>query len=230
MYGDMHKEVCNHDHTPLFKEFEHRMHVAVLISYINDSTIIVQLDTGDKNFVKLKSAYKIVFELTQSMGLVFKHKKSEGFHFSWKHTDSNPDINLDYAPYTGATPFHPGTTWWYLVFFFDHALTFREHVKQYTNKALTSMRAMLALGNSVHGLWYKHKQMLYHACVLPITMYGSRLWLYEKGAMKGPLDLLQKMQRCACLWITSAFKTSPVGAAETLVKSGLILFGPGPCP
>jgi hypothetical protein len=48
-------------------------------------------------------------------------------------------------------------------------------------------------------------------------MYGSRLWLYEGAAMKGPLDSLRKMQRRACLWITVAFKTSPMGAAETLV-------------
>jgi hypothetical protein len=34
--------------------------------------------------------------------------------------------------------------------------------------------------------------------------------------MKGPLDSLQIMQRCACLWIAGAFKTSPMGAAETL--------------
>jgi hypothetical protein len=34
--------------------------------------------------------------------------------------------------------------------------------------------------------------------------------------MKGPLDSLRKMQRRACLWITGAFKTSPMGAAETL--------------
>jgi hypothetical protein len=38
----------------------------------------------------------------------------------------------------------------------------------------------------------------------------------EGVAMKGPLDLLWKMQRHACLWITGAFKTSPMGAAETL--------------
>jgi hypothetical protein len=47
-------------------------------------------------------------------------------------------------------------------------------------------------------------------------MYGSRLWLYG-AAMKGPLDSLQKMQRHACLWITGTFKTSPMGAAETLM-------------
>jgi hypothetical protein len=58
--------------------------------------------------------------------------------------------------------------------------------------------------------------MLYHACVLPIATYGSRLWLYEGAAMKGPLDSLRKMQRRACLWITGAFKTSPMGATETL--------------
>jgi hypothetical protein len=74
---------------------------------------------------------------------------------------------------------------------------------------------MLTLGNSVHGLWPKHKQMLYCACVHPIATYGSRLWLYEGAAMKGPLDSLQKMQRCTCLWITGAFKTRPMGAAET---------------
>jgi hypothetical protein len=142
---------------PLLKEFERRVRVAVLISYVDDGTIIVQSDTWDKNLVKLKSAYKIVFELTQSMGLVLEHNKSEGFHFSRKHGDSNPDIDLGYAPYTGATPLHPGTTWRYLGFFFDRALTFREHVKRYTNKALTTVRAMLALGNSVRGLRPKHK-------------------------------------------------------------------------
>jgi hypothetical protein len=85
------------------------------------------------------------------------------------------------------------------------------------NKALTTVRAMLALGNPVCGLWPKHKQMLYHTCVLPIAMYGSQLWLCKGAAMKGPLDSLHKMQRCTCFWITGAFKTSPVGAAEILV-------------
>jgi hypothetical protein len=84
--------------------------------------------------------------------------------------------------FTLATPLHPGTTWRYLGFFFDCALTFQEHVKCYTNKALTTVRAMLALGNSVHGLQPKHKQMLYCACVLPILCMGA-----DYGSMKGQL-------------------------------------------
>jgi hypothetical protein len=96
---------------PLLKEFERRVHVVVLISYVKNGTIIVQSDAWDKNLVKLKLAYKIVFELTQSMGLVLEHSKPEGFHFSQKHGDSNPDIDLGYAPYTGTTPLqgHRGT-------------------------------------------------------------------------------------------------------------------------
>jgi hypothetical protein len=73
---------------PLLKEFEHRVCMVALISYVDNGTIIVQSDTWDKNLVKLKLAYKIVFELTQSMGLVLKHSKLEGFHFSQKHGDS----------------------------------------------------------------------------------------------------------------------------------------------
>jgi hypothetical protein len=34
--------------------------------------------------------------------------------------------------------------------------------------------------------------------------------------MTGLRDSLCKMQRHACLWITSAFETSPISAAETL--------------
>jgi hypothetical protein len=67
---------------PLLKGFECRVRVAVLISYVNNGTIIMQSYMWGKNLVKLKSAYIIVFELTQSMGLVLEHSKLEGFHFS----------------------------------------------------------------------------------------------------------------------------------------------------
>jgi 2',3'-cyclic-nucleotide 2'-phosphodiesterase (5'-nucleotidase family) len=98
--------------------------VAVLISYVDNGTIIVQSDMWGKNLVKLKSAYKIVFELNESMGLVLEHSKLEGFHFSQKHRDSNPDIDLGDAPYTRATPFHlapHGNTWVYSLIMLSHS-------------------------------------------------------------------------------------------------------------
>jgi hypothetical protein len=201
---------------PLMKEFERRVASALLISFVDDGTIMAQSPTLEANLPKLVQAYAVVHELTEAMGLILEHTKSKGFHFSRKHGDVNPDIDLGYTPYTGATPLRPGTTWRYLGFFFDRSLTFWEHVKRYTNKALTSVWAMLSLGNSVRGLRPKHKRLLYCSCVLPIATYGSRLWMYEGARMAGPLDSLRVMQRCACLWITGSFKTSPRGAAKTL--------------
>jgi hypothetical protein len=201
---------------PLLKEFEQRVALALLISFVDDGTIMAQSPTLEANLPKLVRAYAVVHKLTEAMGLILEHTKSEGFHFSRKHGDVNPDINLRYTPYTGATPLRPGTTWRYLGFFFDRSLTFREHVKRYTNKALTSVRAMLALGNSVCGLHPKHKRLLYRSCVLPIATYGSRLWMYKGARMAGPLDSLHVMQRHTCLWITGSLKTSPRGVAETL--------------
>ena len=49
------------------------------------------------NLTKLRSAYSIVFELTQSLGLVLEHDKSEVFHFFRVNGDTNPLVDLSYA-------------------------------------------------------------------------------------------------------------------------------------
>jgi hypothetical protein len=77
---------------------------ALLISFVDDGTIMAQSPTLEANLPKLVRAYAVVHELTEAMGLILKHTKPEGFHFSQKHGDVNPDIDLGYAPYTGATP------------------------------------------------------------------------------------------------------------------------------
>ena len=91
--------------------------------------IIVQSKTWEENLVKLKSAYVTVFQLMAAFGLVLEHKKSEAFHFSRKHEDLNPPVDLGYAPYTGNTPLIPSKVWRYLGIFFDQKLLFKEHLK-----------------------------------------------------------------------------------------------------
>ena len=51
------------------------------MSYVDDGMIIVQFKTWGTNLTKLRSAYGVVFELTQALGLVLEHNKSEVFHF-----------------------------------------------------------------------------------------------------------------------------------------------------
>jgi len=70
-----------------------------------------------------------VFQLTAALGLVLEHEESEAFHFSRKHEDLNPPVNLGYALYTGNTPLVPSKVWRYLGIFFDRKLLFKEHSK-----------------------------------------------------------------------------------------------------
>jgi hypothetical protein len=93
---------------------------------------------------------------------------------------------------------------------------FKEHVRFYTTKALTTVKAMRMLGNSTRGLSPHYKRILYRMCVLPIATYGHRLWFFEGTKVKGVLKSLTSMQRKAVCWITGMFCTSPTGGAESL--------------
>ena len=100
---------------------------AALMLYVDDSTIIVQSKMWGANLTKLRSAYSVVFELTQALGLVLEHDKSEVFHFSRKSGDANPPVDLGYAPFTRDSLLRPNTYWRYLGFFFNQSLTFQKH-------------------------------------------------------------------------------------------------------
>ncbi|KAJ2923683.1 hypothetical protein H1R20_g13407, partial [Candolleomyces eurysporus] len=187
-----------------------------LISYVDDGDIIVQSSEIDTNCVMLRHAYGIVFDLFTKSGLALEHNKTELFHFTRARTGFNRSLDLGYEPYTGDNPLKPKTYWRYLGFYFDRKLTFQEHVRYYSTKALTTVMAMRMLGNSTRGLSPRNKRILYRACVVPIATYGHRLWYFEGAKTKGALKTLTSMQRKAACWIIGAFRTSPTGGVESL--------------
>jgi hypothetical protein len=193
---------------------------STLISYVDDGTVLVQSKEVEVNCRALAGAYAILFLLFTNAGLVLEHDKTELFHFTRGRTGFDLPVDLGFAPYTGATPLKPKTYWRYLGFFFDRKLTFVEHLRFYTTKALTTVMAMRMLGNASRGLSPRNKRILYRACVLPIATYGHRLWFFDGAKVKGVLQQLTSMQRKAALWIVGAFRTSPTGGVEAL--AGLI--------
>ncbi|PPQ86731.1 hypothetical protein CVT25_012927, partial [Psilocybe cyanescens] len=168
------------------------------------------------NCEALKRAYGVIFELFKKFGLALEHDKSEVFHFDQSHSKDNPPVDLGYAPYTSVTPLKPKLYWRYLGFYFDRKLTFTEHVRYYSTKALSTIKAMKMLGSSTRGLRPAQKCVLYRTCVLPIVTYGFRLWCFAAARCKGALHHLSTMQQSAALWITGAFRTSLTSGVEAL--------------
>jgi hypothetical protein len=111
----------------------------------------------------------------------------------------------------------PTDAWRYLGFFFDAYLKFTAHVKTYTNKGFSTIRACNMLGNSIGGLGPKQRVLCYNACVSPVLTYGLPLWYARDGVgCQQNLRHMARVQNFALRWITGAFKGTPIGAMELL--------------
>jgi len=83
---------------PLLHLFECRAQALNLdtstLSYVENGLLVSQGRTYNKTLPELTSSYSIVSDLIASFGLVMEHDKSEIFHFSRAHNDSNPELDL----------------------------------------------------------------------------------------------------------------------------------------
>ena len=65
-----------------------------ILSFVDDSLLVSQRKMYNKTLPELTSSYRVVTDLLVSFGLVMEHDKSEIFHFSRAHNDSNPELDL----------------------------------------------------------------------------------------------------------------------------------------
>ncbi|VEN63036.1 unnamed protein product [Callosobruchus maculatus] len=105
----------------------------------------------------------------------------------------------------------------YLGVILDHKLTWRQHVDYKVSKARNSLWACRRVVGSSWGLSPKVVHWLYTTIVRPSLIYGSIVWwtCIKTEATRAKLN---KVQRLACLSITSAVRTTPLSAIETLLN------------
>jgi hypothetical protein len=187
-----------------------------IMSYVDDGTIMTQNARLEDNLPALAKAYGWIVRAFTALGLVLEHDKSEAFHFSRARGFCPLPIDLRFALFTGATPLRPKPVWRYLGFFFDWKLQFKEHVRYYSTKALTTVRSMRMLGNSARGLDPMQKRLLYWSCVMPVMTYGLCLWYFRGARIQGSIKALTQIQSAAARWITGAFRTTLIGGLLTL--------------
>ena len=188
------------------KHFENLKILVSILSFVDDGLIIAQNKSFDISNSQLFCSYNILFKLLIDFGLVIKHSKTEIFHFSRSQGLFNPPP-LDLSP-LGGPILRPKDSWKYLGFIFNRKLAFHKYINHYANKAISTVKYMKLLGNSLRGINPLQKCLLYRCCVLPIALYGFQLWFYNKALISYHMKILDKMQRRAAIWILGAFKTS----------------------
>ena len=141
-----------------------------ILSFIDDGLFIVQNKSFSISNSHLFCSYNILSNLLNSFGLIIKHSKTEIFHFNRSHGPFNPPP-LDLSP-IGDPILHSKDSWRYLGFIFDQKLSFHKHIDHYANKAISTVKCMKLLGNSVWDINLLQKRLLYRCCALPITLYG----------------------------------------------------------
>ena len=89
-------------------------------------------------------------KLLDKFGLIVEHSKTKVFHFNRLHSFFNPpSLNLSSI---GGSVLTLKSSWKYLGFIFDRKLSFHQHIDFYSNRAISMVKCMRILGNSLHGI------------------------------------------------------------------------------
>lgn len=105
----------------------------------------------------------------------------------------------------------------YLGIWLDSRLSFAHHVQE---KASTAYKVASMLHRTVSKTWGmtpSKARWVYTAMVRPVIDYGCLVWIKAAG-VKRNMAALQKVQRAACVAITSAMKSAPTAALEVMLN------------
>jgi len=162
--------------SPVFLSLENCLKILKIpisiIFFVDDGLFISQNKSISHSNANLFCCYNIISSLLMKCDLVVEHGKTNISHFSRSHRAFNPPLNLFSL---GGPILLPKETWRYLGFIFDCKLTFRSHIDFYTNKAISTIKCMKLLGNSLRNINPLQKRRLYRCCVLPIALYNFPL-------------------------------------------------------
>ena len=192
--------------------------------FIDDGMLICSSASLNDNVALLALLYTKLLHFLESAGLTVEHTKSELKHFIAYDRQTNrrvfasvnqPDLLFSWK---GAShTIKPAKIWRYLGFFFDSYLKFDHHVRYYTNKGFSTIRAFNMLGNSARGLGPKQRVLAYNACVTSVLTYSLPLWYAEDGkGVQSNFKHMCRVQSFVVRWITGSFRGMPIGAMELI--------------
>ncbi|CUA77651.1 RNA-directed DNA polymerase from mobile element jockey [Rhizoctonia solani] len=186
-------------------------------AYIDNFTILTYSKTHQENITILQDVTKRINEVAKCLGLEFEIPKSELIHFIRPRDSnvSNPSLTLSESGTD--TVIKPQDCIWWLGFWLDRKLSFKEHIWNMANKAKAAISGLRMLANTQKGLTTRHARILFKAAIIPILTYGVPLW-FHGHRQKSKLEPLRKVQNDGIQWLLGAFQTTPVPVMEHLAS------------
>ncbi|CAL4095421.1 unnamed protein product [Meganyctiphanes norvegica] len=145
-------------------------------------------------------------------GLNFSPTKTEAILFTWKKKwDIKTSLKL------GDNEIKMCQQVKYLGVILDSKMSWRPHCQDRVRKAtIALMQCRRAIGKS-WGLKPRQALWIFTAIIRPILAYAAVIWINATNSHT-LVAMLQKVQRLACITITSAFPSTPTAALETLLQ------------
>jgi len=137
-----------------------------IISFIDNGLFISQNKLFDISNSRLFCSYNVMTKLLDKFGLIVEH-------FNRSYSPFNPPP-LDLS-FIGGSVLTLKNLWKYLGFIFNRKLSFYQHIDFYSNKAMSMVKCIKILGNSLCGIISTQKCLLYRCCILPIALYSLQL-------------------------------------------------------
>ena len=99
----------------------------------------------------------------------------------------------------------------------DSKLTWKSHIMRISSKATAALMQCRQIVGKTWGIKPRMMKWIYTAMVRPIITYACVSWIggCEKLYLR---KKLQKVQRLACIMVSSAFSSTPSGALENLLN------------
>ena len=184
---------------------------AYVQAYADDSVFLLQGPNLAELHAQASSILLMVDSWARERGLTFSAAKSECVVFTWKRNWDLPQLLLR------GTPIPRVTTVKYLGVTLDHKLSWNTHVTNKTAQATSAMCRIRRTLGTTWGLSPKLTLWGYRALAIPLLEHGSLVWV---GAVRKSriAAALTRVQRLACVMITSAFKGTPTSALEALLN------------
>lgn len=181
-------------------------------AYADDTLLICSAENFEELRRTVALATNTVIARLAAKGLELNASKTEALLLCRRITQL-PDLTQ--LPVGEGTVVRPTTTMRYLGVTLDDQLTWVEHIRQATDRAVNSLPVLTRICTNMFGYSYRARRTMVQGCVQTHLLYCSSVW-YHRAVLKTTRQPLMSVQRKAALLCIRGYRTVSQEAALIL--------------